>query len=49
MSSSRSLSYCKRILQAVWAQYDLANGINIGYRDKLTVIISFCLILPSFI
>ncbi|KAF7175189.1 hypothetical protein CNMCM7691_006593 [Aspergillus felis] len=38
MSSSRSLDYCKRILQAVWAQDDLANGNNISYRDKLTLI-----------
>ena len=49
MSSSRSLNYCKRILEAVWAQYDLADGTNIGYRDNLTVVISHCLILPSFI
>ena len=49
MSSSRSLNYCKRILEAVWAQYDLADGTNIGYRDNLTVVISHCLIVPSFI
>ena len=49
MSSSRSLKYCTRILQAIWAQYDLANGTYIGYRDKLTVLISHCLIVPSFI
>ena len=48
-SSSRSLNYCKRILQAVWAQDDLADGTSIGYRDKLTVVISHCLIVPSFI
>ena len=49
MSSSRSLNYCKRILETVWAQYDLADGTNIGYRDNLTVVISHCLIVPSFI
>ncbi|PNH49180.1 hypothetical protein VD0003_g7958 [Verticillium dahliae] len=38
MSSSRSLNYCKRILQAVWAQDDLVNGCNIGYREKLSSI-----------
>ena len=49
MSSSRSLKYCKRILQSVWAQDDLANGTNIGYGDKLTAVISHCLIIPSFV
>ncbi|KAG7145941.1 hypothetical protein HYQ46_005263 [Verticillium longisporum] len=49
MSSSRSLNYCKRILQAVWAQDDLVNGCNIGYREKLSSVISHCLIVPSFV
>ena len=49
MSSSRSLNYCKRVLQAVWAQHDLANGTHIGYRDSMTVVISHCLIVPSFV
>ncbi|KAE8373968.1 fungal-specific transcription factor domain-containing protein [Aspergillus bertholletiae] len=49
MNSSRSLNYCKRILQAVWAQDDLANGNNISYRDKLTSVMSHCQIVPSFV
>ena len=48
-SSSRSLNYCRRILQAIWAQYDLADGTHIGYRENLTVVISHCLIVPSFV
>ena len=48
MSSSRPLNYCKIILEALWAQYNLADGTNISYRDNLTVVISHCLIVPSF-
>jgi hypothetical protein len=36
-------------LQAVWAQDDLANGNNISYRDKLTSVMSHCLLVPSFV
>lgn len=49
MSSSRSFNYCKRILQAVWAQYDLREGNNIRYRDMLTSVISHCMIVPAFV
>src|SRR5699024_4351633 len=49
MRSSRCLSYCKSILQAVWAQDDLADGNNVGYREKLTAVMSHCLIVPSFV
>lgn len=51
MSSSRSFYYCKRILEAVWAQNDLASAdeINIGYRDKLTRVMSHCASVPSFV
>ncbi|KAI1489090.1 fungal-specific transcription factor domain-containing protein [Biscogniauxia mediterranea] len=49
MSSSRSFNYCKRTLQAVWAQDDLAYGNNISYRDKLTSVMSHCVIVPSFV
>ncbi|KAF2819389.1 hypothetical protein CC86DRAFT_431983 [Ophiobolus disseminans] len=48
MSSSRSFNYCKRILQAVWAQDDLREGNNISYHDRLTSVISHCVIVPSF-
>lgn len=49
MSSSRSFNYCKRILQAVWAQDDLKEGNNVSYRDMLTSVISHCVIVPAFI
>ena len=49
LSSSRSFNYCKRILQAVWAQDDLAYGNNISYRDKLTSVMSHCKIVPTFV
>ena len=49
MSSSRSFNYCTRILQAVWAQDDLRDGTNLGYRDKLTWVISHCMIVPAFV
>ncbi|KAK6088617.1 short-chain dehydrogenase [Seiridium cupressi] len=48
-NSSRSFHYCKKILQAVWAQDDLAYGNNIGYRDKLISIMSRCKVVPSFV
>ena len=49
MRSSRCLNYCKSILQAVWAQDDLADGNNVSYREKLTTVMSHCLIVPSFV
>ncbi|KAK7756875.1 hypothetical protein SLS62_000891 [Diatrype stigma] len=47
--SSRSYSYVKLILQAIWAQDDLTDGEAIGYWDRLTSPISRCAILPSFV
>lgn len=50
MSSSRSWNYCKRILEATWAQDDLANGNhNTSYRERLSSVLSQCLIIPSFV
>jgi len=49
MSSSRSFNYTKKILQAVWAQDDLRDGSSLGYRDKLTWVISHCMIVPAFV
>ncbi|KAF1919309.1 fungal-specific transcription factor domain-containing protein [Ampelomyces quisqualis] len=49
MSCSRSFNYCKRILQAVWAQDDLREGNNISYPDMLTSVISHCVIVPAFV
>lgn len=46
--SSRSFHYVRVILQALWAQDDLAGG-GIGYWDKLSYVISCCRILPSFV
>ncbi|KAM3069054.1 hypothetical protein ACMFMG_004234 [Clarireedia jacksonii] len=49
MSSSRSFNHCRGLLQAVWAQDDLSESNNIGYRGKLTSVISYCVILPTFV
>lgn len=49
LGSSRPCNYLKRILQAVWAQDDLADGNNISYRDKLTSVMSHCIIIPCFV
>ena len=49
MSCSRPLAFCRRILQAIWAQDDLANGVNLGYRSKLTAVMSRCPIVPCFV
>ncbi|KAK1570177.1 fungal-specific transcription factor domain-containing protein [Colletotrichum navitas] len=49
MGSSRSWSDCKRILHAVWAQDDLADGNDINYLYKLTSVMSHCIMLPSFV
>lgn len=49
MSSSRSFNHCKILLQAVWAQDDLAQWNNISYRGKLTSVMSRCVIVPTFV
>jgi hypothetical protein len=49
MSSSRSFNYCEKLLQALWAQDDLAYGNNISYRDKLTSVMNLCVIVPTFV
>jgi hypothetical protein len=49
MRSSRSFNFCRKILEAVWAQDDLGDGNNISYRGKLTTIISLCRIVPAFV
>jgi hypothetical protein len=45
---SRSFNHVRLLLQAVWAQEDLAEG-NIQYLDKLSHVSSCCRILPSFV
>jgi hypothetical protein len=49
MSSSRSFNHCRGLLQAVWAQDDLAESNDFSYRGKLTTVISSCIILPTFV
>ncbi|KAI1470390.1 fungal-specific transcription factor domain-containing protein [Daldinia caldariorum] len=46
--SSRSFNHVKLLIQAIWAQDDLANG-EINYWDKVSYIISRCSILPTFV
>ena len=46
--SSRSLNHVKTIVQAVWAQDDLAE-YELNYWDKLSSIISCCSIVPSLV
>lgn len=49
-SSSRSWNYFRRILEATWAQDDLANGNhNMSYHERLSSVISQCLVIPSFV
>lgn len=49
MSSSRSFSHCKRLLQASWAQDDLAEWNNISYSSRLSSIMGLAKIVPSFV
>jgi hypothetical protein len=46
--SSRSFNYVRLLLQAIWAQDDLAVG-DINYWDKLSYVISCAKILPTFV
>ncbi|KAI0844099.1 fungal-specific transcription factor domain-containing protein [Daldinia vernicosa] len=46
--ASRSFNHVKILMQAIWAQDDLATG-DINYWDKLSYIISHCSILPMFV
>ncbi|KAK4244354.1 putative oxidoreductase [Corynascus novoguineensis] len=47
--SSRSFNYTRAMLQAVWAQDDLAvTSREIGYLDKMSYVISCCKNLPTF-
>ncbi|KAB5542476.1 fungal-specific transcription factor domain-containing protein [Coniochaeta sp. 2T2.1] len=47
--SSRSFNYVRILLQAVWAQDDLAAGGEIDYLQKISFVISCCRILPTFV
>lgn len=46
--SSRSFNYVRMLLQAIWAQDDLADG-DVNYWDKLSYVISCCRIMPTFV
>lgn len=46
--SSRSFNYVRLLLQAIWAQDDLAEG-DLNYWDKLSYVISCCKIMPTFV
>jgi hypothetical protein len=46
--SSRSLVHAKLLVQAVWAQDDLAD-VKLEYLKKMTAIISCCSIVPSLV
>lgn len=49
LSSSRSFYYCRRILQAVWAQDDLGERSDMSYRHKLTSLLKHCKNVPTFV
>ena len=49
LSSSRSFNHCKRLLQASWAQDDLAGWNNISYRSKLSSTMGLAEIVPAFV
>ena len=49
LSSSRSFSHCKRLLQASWAQDDLAESNNISYCSKLSSTMGLAEIVPAFV
>jgi hypothetical protein len=49
MSSSRSFNHCKKLLQASWAQDDLAEGSNVSYRSKLSVLMGLATVVPAYV
>ncbi|KAL4875385.1 fungal-specific transcription factor domain-containing protein [Aspergillus karnatakaensis] len=48
---SQSLNYCRRILEAIWAQDDLAGGksLRLSYCERMTSVMSQCSIVPIFV
>ncbi|KAF2489314.1 hypothetical protein BU16DRAFT_531638 [Lophium mytilinum] len=46
--SSRSFNYVKILMQAIWAQDDLAER-DVNYWDKMSYVISCCSIVPTFV
>jgi hypothetical protein len=49
LSSSRPFNHCKRLLQASWAQDDLAEGNNISHRSKLSMIKGLATVVPAYV
>ncbi|CAF9909974.1 MAG: hypothetical protein HETSPECPRED_009571 [Heterodermia speciosa] len=49
LSSSRSFNHCKRLLQASWAQDDLAEWNNLSYRSKLSSTMGLAEVVPAFV
>ena len=49
LSSSRFFHHCKGLLQASWAQDDLAGWNNISYRSKLSSTMGLAEIVPAFV
>ncbi|KAK8073096.1 hypothetical protein PG996_006444 [Apiospora saccharicola] len=49
--TSRSFNYASRLLEAFWAQNDLGSfdRRGLGYRDRLSDVISRCRVLPIFV
>ncbi len=47
-NGSRSFNCARVLLQAIWAQDDLAVG-DLNYWDKLSFVISCCTIIPTFV
>ncbi|KAL6238510.1 hypothetical protein BDW75DRAFT_247235 [Aspergillus navahoensis] len=48
-ASSRSLVILSALIKAVWVQDDLAGDRELGYREKITAVISACSLLPTFV
>ncbi|KAL5042601.1 hypothetical protein BDW71DRAFT_144495 [Aspergillus fruticulosus] len=48
-ASSRSVVILRALIKAVWVQDDLAGDRELGYREKMTAIVSVCSLLPMFV
>jgi len=47
--SSRSYNHTRLLLQAMWAQDDLADGGEIKYFERMSNMITLCAIMPTFV
>ncbi|KAL4993353.1 fungal-specific transcription factor domain-containing protein [Aspergillus recurvatus] len=48
-ASSRSVVILRTLIKAVWVQDDLAGDRELGYREKMTAIVSVSSLLPMFV